>query len=53
MATKIEMVMCGKCEKMITPNLIAAFGADHHDPEEMMCWDCFNGVLDKADVIEN
>lgn len=49
-ANKIEMVMCGHCEKMITPNLIASFGADHHDPDEMSCWDCFNGIIARAEM---
>lgn len=46
---KLDMTMCGHCDKKITYDLIASFGADHHDPDEMMCWDCFNGILDKAD----
>lgn len=50
-ATKIEMVMCGHCEKKITPNLIASFGADHHDPEEMSCRDCFNGIISRAEML--
>jgi len=49
--TKIEMVMCGFCEKKITPNLIASFGADHHDPDEVHCEDCFGGAMDKADAM--
>ena len=40
METKIEMYMCGSCEKKITPNLIASWGNDHHDPDEMRCEDC-------------
>lgn len=46
---EIEMVMCGSCEKKITPNLIASFGADHHDPDEMMCADCFAGRITRAE----
>ena len=49
METNIEMVMCGHCEKKITPNLIASFGNDHHDPDEMMCESCFNGRIAKAE----
>lgn len=48
---EIEMEMCGHCEKKITTNLIASFGADHHDPDEMMCADCFAGAMDKADAM--
>ena len=48
--TPIELVQCGRCEKMITPNLIASFGNDHHDPEEMSCWDCFNGIIARAEA---
>lgn len=48
---EIEMAMCGHCEKKITTNLIASFGADHHDPDEMMCADCFAGAMDKADAM--
>lgn len=47
---EIEMVMCGHCEKKITPNLIASFGADHHDPDETMCADCFAGAIDTAEA---
>lgn len=45
----IEMVMCGSCEKKITPNLIASFGANHHDPDEIMCEDCFAGRITRAE----
>lgn len=41
--------MCGSCEKKITPNLIASFGSDHHDPDEMRCEDCFNGLIARAE----
>ena len=49
-ATEIELVSCGHCEKMITPNLIASFGADHHDPDETMCESCFAGAIDTAEA---
>jgi len=48
-ATEIELVSCGSCEKKITPNLIASFGADHHDPDEMMCADCLAGSITRAE----
>ena len=47
---EIEMVMCGHCEKKITPNLIASYGADHYDPDEMHCEDCFNGQIARAEA---
>lgn len=50
METKIEMVMCGHCEKKITPNLIASFGADHHDPDEIYCESCFGYAEARADL---
>lgn len=46
---EIELVMCGNCEKKITPNLIASFGVDHHDPDEMMCANCFAGRITRAE----
>ena len=46
----IELVHCGSCEKMITPNLIASFGADHHDPDQTMCESCFAGAIDTAEA---
>lgn len=46
---EIEMYMCGHCDKKITPNLIASFGNDHHDPDEMYCEDCFGGALARAE----
>ena len=48
-----ELVECGHCENLIKPEDIASFGADHHDPAEMMCWDCFNGVLAKAEGLND
>ena len=42
--------MCGHCEKKITPNLIASFGSDHHDPDEIMCADCFSEACSRADA---
>ncbi len=47
---EIEMYMCGSCDTKITPNLIASFGNDHHDPDEMMCENCFAGACDRADA---
>lgn len=49
METKIEMVLCGHCDKKITPNLIASFGEDHHDPDEIYCDDCFGEALARAE----
>ena len=49
--TKIDLVMCGHCEKKITPNLIASFGADHHDPDETMCDDCFANACGAAEAM--
>lgn len=46
----IDMVMCGKCDKKITYNLIASFGNDHHDPDETMCADCFADACGRADA---
>ena len=46
---EIEMVMCGSCEKKITPNLIASFGNDHHDPDEIRCEDCSNRDTARAE----
>ena len=48
-ATEIEFASCGKCEKKITLNLIASFGADHHDSDEIMCEDCFAGRITRAE----
>lgn len=53
METKIDMYMCGHCDKKITPNLIASYGNDHHDPDEMACWDCFNGLIARAELASN
>lgn len=50
---EIKLYECGHCEKMITEDLIASWGADHHDPEEMMCGDCFNGVIARAELVAN
>ena len=50
---EIELIPCGHCEKKITPNLIASFGADHDDPDEMYCWDCFNGIIARAELANN
>jgi MinD superfamily P-loop ATPase len=47
---EIDLVHCGSCEKMITPNLIASFGADHHDPDQTMCESCFAGAIDTAEA---
>ena len=46
------MVMCGKCDKKITPNLIASFGNDHHDPDEVHCEDCFSGAVARAESMD-
>ena len=48
--TKIEFAECGKCYKKITPNLIASFGADHHDPDQTLCESCFAGAIDTAEA---
>jgi len=45
----IGMVMCGNCDKKITYNLIASWGTDHHDPSEIRCEDCFNGLIARAE----
>jgi len=50
MEKNIELVMCGSCDTKITPNLIASFGNDHHDPDEMMCANCFAGACDRAEA---
>ena len=51
METKINMEMCGRCEKKITYNLIESFGRDHHDPDEMMCGECFADACGRADAM--
>lgn len=48
--TKIDLYMCGHCDKKITSNLIASFGNDHHDPDEMYCGDCFDEAVAKAEL---
>lgn len=47
---EIELYMCGSCEKKITLNQIASWGNDHHDPDQMMCEDCFADACDRADA---
>ena len=47
----IDLYECGSCEKKITGNLIASHGADHHDPAETKCWDCFGDQLDSLQTV--
>ena len=46
---EVPMVMCGHCDKKITYNLIASFGADHHDPDEIHCEDCLGEAEARAE----
>lgn len=49
METQLYMLMCAGCDRKITPDLIGTYGKDHHDPDEMRCVDCLNGLIARAE----